>query len=228
MKLDGSYTFEAPQDIVWDALLDPVMLGAALPGSEGLEALGDDKYKAVLKVQVGPVQGVFEGTVALSKINKPDSYHMDIDGKGAPGFVKGGGDVRLEVQEGKTIMHYSGDAQVGGRIASVGQRLLESSAKALTRQSLDAIAEQIKVRVEARKAHDVAVAAAALKAEASPPPPPPAPTVIKPPSRVKFTLGVMGGVFADLIPAPYRPVVIGTAVIILVLIIYALARAIFH
>src|SRR6476660_8912854 len=110
MKLDGSYTFEAPQDIVWDALLDPVLLGAVLPGSEGLEPLGDDKYKVVLKVQVGPVQGVFEGTVALSNINKPDTYHMDINGKGAPGFVKGAGDVRLEVQDGTTIMHYVGDA----------------------------------------------------------------------------------------------------------------------
>src|SRR5579862_2817198 len=116
MKLEGNYTFQAPRDLVWDALQDPVLLGSVLPGSEGLEALGDDKYKAVLKVQVGPVQGTFEGTVGLADINKPESYRMDINGKGAPGFVKGTGAVRLEVQGETTIMHYEGDAQVGGKI----------------------------------------------------------------------------------------------------------------
>ena len=143
MKLEGSYTFEAPREVVWDVLLDPVLLAQVLPGSEGLEPLGDDKYKATLKIQVGPVQGVFEGTVALADINKPDSYRMDINGKGAPGFVKGGGAVRLETQGTTTIMHYTGEAQVGGRIASVGQRLLESSGKALVNQSLEAINQRL-------------------------------------------------------------------------------------
>src|SRR5437773_1550882 len=155
MKIEGDYTFEAPRDVVWDVLLDPQLLAKVLPGCEGLDPLGNDQYKAVLKIQVGPVQGVFEGTVALLDINKPDSYRMDINGKGAPGFVKGTGVVRLEPQGLTTIMHYEGDAQIGGKIASVGQRLLESSAKALVRQSLDGIAEQVRLRMEAQAAKNV-------------------------------------------------------------------------
>lgn len=211
MKLEGTYTFEAPRDVVWNALLDPVLLGAILPGCEGLEPLGDDKYKAVLKVQIGPIQGVFEGTVALSDINKPDSYRMEVNGKGAPGFVKGGGDVRLEVQDGKTLMHYQGDAQVGGRIASVGHRLLESSAKALTQQSLDAIAQQIQARMAAQKASD---------GHSQVPLP-----AVKPPSQLGFALGVARGVLADLIPAKYRLLVLGGTVAVIVLLIILLASA---
>lgn len=223
MKLEGSYTFEAPQNIVWDALLDPVLLGSVMPGSEGLEPLGDDKYKAVLKIQVGPVQGTFEGTVALADIKKPDSYRMDINGKGAPGFVKATGAVRLEAQDGKTIMHYQGDAQLGGRIASVGQRLIESSAKALTHQTLDGIAQQIQARVAAQKAQN-----AAAQGKGDTQPAASAAVAPKPPSRLSFTLGVLSKLFEEMVPAPYRPVVIGIAVVVLLLITYGLARVIFH
>src|SRR5439155_20446560 len=80
MKIEGDYTFEAPRDVVWDVLLDPQLLAKVLPGCEGLDPLGNDQYKAVLKIQIGPVQGVFEGTVSLLDINKPDSYRMDING----------------------------------------------------------------------------------------------------------------------------------------------------
>ena len=146
MKLEGTYTFDAPCEVVWQALLDPEVLGRVMPGGEALEKIGENEYKAVLKIRVGPVQGQFEGLVTLLDINPPESYRMQVSGKGAPGFMKGEGQVRLEDQGSSTLMHYSGEAQVGGRIASVGQRLLESSAKALTRQSLDGLHEQIKAR----------------------------------------------------------------------------------
>lgn len=231
MKLEGSYTFEAPREVVWDVLLDPVLLAQVLPGSEGLEPLGDDKYKATLKIQVGPVQGVFEGTVALADINKPDSYRLDINGKGAPGFVKGGGAVRLETRGTTTIMHYTGDAQVGGRIASVGQRLLESSAKALVNQSLEAINQQIKARVAAQEAQ---------KAQQSQPPSATSPksdsgsasrqsqtsaVLVKPPSQTQFALGVAKGVFADLVPAQYRPIVIAGTLVLLVILVLLIIGA---
>src|SRR5512144_1521369 len=118
MKIEGDYAFEAPRDVVWDVLLDPQLLARVLPGCEGLDPLGNDQYKAVLKIQIGPVQGVFEGTVTLLDIHKPDSYRMEINGKGAPGFVKGSGTVRLEEQAPTTTMRSVGDAQVGGKIAS--------------------------------------------------------------------------------------------------------------
>src|SRR5262245_37321960 len=149
MKLDGSYTFDAPRDVVWEALLDPEVLARVMPGCEKLEQVGENEYKGTLKIKVGPVQGAFEGLVTLSDINPPDSYHMSVDGKGGPGFMRGEGQVILEPQGDATIMHYTGEAQVGGRIASVGQRLLDSSAKALTRQSLDGLNKQIQARLQA-------------------------------------------------------------------------------
>jgi carbon monoxide dehydrogenase subunit G len=241
MKLEGSYTFEAPQDIVWDVLLDPVLLAQVLPGSEGLEPLGDDKYKATLKIQVGPVQGVFEGTVALADINKPDSYRMDINGKGAPGFVKGGGAVRLETQGTTTIMHYTGEAQVGGRIASVGQRLLESSGKALVNQSLEAINQQIKAIVAARETQKAQEAEQAKQAQQSQAAsqkfesgsasgsasgqPQTSAVLVKPPSQFQFALGVARGVFADLVPAQYRPIVIAGTVVLLIILILLIIGA---
>jgi len=153
VKLDGTYTFDAPREAVWQALLDPNVLAKVMPGCEKLERVGENEYKGMLKIRVGPVQGQFEGLVNLTDINAPESYRMQVDGKGAPGFMKGVGEVRLEDQGASTLMHYSGDAQVGGRIASVGQRLLDSSAKALTRQSLDGLNEQIKARTQTNATH---------------------------------------------------------------------------
>jgi carbon monoxide dehydrogenase subunit G len=218
MKLEGSYTFEAPRDLVWDALQDPVLLAAIMPGCEGLEPLGDDKYKTTLKIQVGPVQGVFEGDIALHDINKPDSYKMDVNGKGVPGFIKAVGSVRLEPQGETTIMHYEGEAHVGGKIASVGQRLLESSAKALTKQSLDGIAEQIKARMEAQKGQVAAQASAGLA---------PVPAS-KQTTQTQFVLGVTRHFLADAIPPERRPLAVGGGVAILALIVYVIVRLLAH
>jgi hypothetical protein len=139
MKIEGEYTFNESRDRVWKVLQNPEVLSQALPGCEALEQIGDNEYKATLNVRIGPVQGKFNGTVRLSNLNPPLSYHMMVEGQGPPGFVKGEGDVTLEEQNGSTIMRYTGDAQVGGRIASVGQRLLDSSARSLTRQGLQSI-----------------------------------------------------------------------------------------
>ena len=174
MKLEGTYTFDAPRDEVWKALMDPEVLKTIMPGCEKLEPTGQDQYKAALKIKVGPVQGKFQGNIKLDDINEPNSYSMQVDGKGPAGFVKGTGGVRLEEQGDSTLMHYSGDAQVGGRIASVGQRLLDSSAKALTRQSLDGLHEQIKARLQP-EAVTVAVGNGVTPASTPPPPRPVAP-----------------------------------------------------
>src|SRR5215813_4436523 len=126
MDIAGDYTFDAPQPLVWDALQDPNVLGAVMPGGKGFEQTGDNQYKGLLEVKVGPVQGMFQGEIRLSDIVPPEHYHIDVDGKGAPGFVKASGQMRLEARNGQTFMEYSGQAQVGGRIASVGQRLIDS------------------------------------------------------------------------------------------------------
>ncbi len=206
MKLDGTYTFDAPRDVVWQALLDPEVLTKVMPGCERLEQIGENEYKGTLKIRVGPVQGQFEGLVNLSDINAPESYRMQVDGKGAPGFMKGVGGVSLEDQGAATLMHYSGEAQVGGRIASVGQRLLESSAKALTRQSLDGLHEQIKARAQASANAPAATNAASEAASAS---------AVNAPSEIEFALGVGKHLLDDLVPTPQRPKLIAAGLVFL-------------
>ena len=155
MKIAGDYTFEAPRDLVWEALNDPNVLAQIMPGCEKLVQLGENEYEGALNIKVGPVQGVFQGLIKLTDISAPESYKMQVDGKGASGFVKGVGAVVLEDQGDTTLMHYDGDAQVGGRIASVGQRLIDSSAKSIIKQSLEGLHQYIKAKnavVEAAKA----------------------------------------------------------------------------
>jgi hypothetical protein len=139
MKLAGEYVFDAPRDSVWRALLDPVVLASVLPGCEKLELVGENEYEGILKIKVGPVQGDFKGKVKLEDLQAPSSYTMQVDGRGGPGFVKATANVRLEDRGAQTAMSYDSDAQVGGRIASVGQRLLDSSAKAIIKQSLQGL-----------------------------------------------------------------------------------------
>jgi carbon monoxide dehydrogenase subunit G len=146
MELSGSYTFEASPDEVWQAILDPEVLARALPGTETLEKIGDNEYKGSLKIKIGAIQGVYQGSVALSDLNEPESFTVRIKGRGTPGFIDGTGQARLEQQSETTVLRYEGSAQVGGRVASVGQRLIDSSAKSLIRQSLENIHAQIKAR----------------------------------------------------------------------------------
>jgi len=148
MKLAGDYLFEASVPEVWSALLDPVMLAAVMPGCEKLD-LVDGHYIGEIKVKVGPIQGKFTGKVDLQDKVEPESYTMTVDGRGAPGFVKATAQVRLAAEGVATRVHYDTDAQVGGKIATVGQRLLEASARAIVAQSLEGLHTNIKLRAQA-------------------------------------------------------------------------------
>ncbi len=193
MKIEGTYNFAAPRDLVWPMLLDPHVLTRVMPGCEKLEQIGENKFSGVLVMKVGPVQGKFDGIITLSNIQGPESYHIDVDGKGPAGFVKGGGNLRLEADNDMTIMHYEGDAQVGGKIASVGQRLLDTSARAIIRQSLEGLGQQVQAAM-------MAEAAKSLPPEEAPPPPP-APEA---PSQTQFALGVTKKFVEELVPADQR------------------------
>jgi carbon monoxide dehydrogenase subunit G len=163
MKLQGDYVFDAPVIEVWKALLDPVVLAAVMPGCERLD-LVNGQYVGELNIKVGPVQGKFSGKVDLLNMVEPSSYTMNIDGRGAPGFVKATAAVTLAKEgENSTRMTYDADAQVGGKIASVGQRLLEASSRAITKQSLEGLNDNIKIRMAAH-----AAAAPAAPVEAPP------------------------------------------------------------
>ncbi|MEO8842775.1 MAG: carbon monoxide dehydrogenase subunit G [Kofleriaceae bacterium] len=157
MKLAGDYSFEAGIQEVWDALFDPAVLAAVMPGCEKLE-LVDGAYVGEIKVKIGPIQGKFTGKVDLSDRVEPTSYKMVVDGRGAQGFVKATATIELASEGTGTKLHYDSDAQVGGKIASAGQRLVETSAKAIVKQSLEGLAENIKLRVAAHRAADVVVA----------------------------------------------------------------------
>ncbi len=146
MKVSGEYLFDGPQQLVWETLLDPEVLASVLPGCEKLDLVGENEYEGALKIKVGPVQGQFMGKVKLEDIRPPNAYTMQVDGRGAPGFVKATGHLALEAAGAQTKVTYEGDAQVGGRLASVGQRLMESSAKAIIKQSLDGLNVSVKER----------------------------------------------------------------------------------
>src|SRR4051812_8097702 len=130
MKLAGEYVFEAEIQEVWDALFDPAVLAAVMPGCEKLE-LVDGAYVGEIKVKVGPIQGKFAGKVDLLDQVPPTSYRMIVDGKGPQGFVKATATIVLAAEGTSTRIKYDSDAQVGGKIATVGQRLVETSARAI-------------------------------------------------------------------------------------------------
>ena len=129
MKMEGTYDVPAPRQKVWDAFLDPATLAQAIPGCEKLEALGNDEFKATLKIGVGGVKGTFEGKVRLSDKKAPDSYRLAAEGSGGPGFVKADTLITLSDAGGGTRVAYSADVQVGGLIASVGQRMMGGVSK---------------------------------------------------------------------------------------------------
>jgi uncharacterized protein len=129
MKLEGGYDVPAPRQKVYDAFQDPKQLKKAIPGCEKLEAVGPDEYKATMKVGVGGVKGTFEGKVRLTDKKPPESYKMAVEGSGGPGFIRGDALISLAEADGGTRVSYAADLQVGGLIASVGQRMLGGVSK---------------------------------------------------------------------------------------------------
>src|SRR5438876_10532640 len=141
MKLEGSYDVPAPRQKVWDAFLDPKELRKAIPGCEKLEALGNDEYKATLKIGVAAVKGTFEGKVRLSDKKPPESYRLAAEGSGGPGFVKADTVITFPAADGGTRVSYNADAQVGGLIAGVGQRMIGGVSKMVAEQFFNRMSE---------------------------------------------------------------------------------------
>lgn len=136
MKIDGNYTFNAPREQVWELLLNADALARALPGCRGMKEVGNHEYEAVMHIKVGPVEGTYTGKIILDELRPPQHCKMNVSGQGSAGFVQGEGTIDLEEQNGSTVMRYQGETQVGGRIASVGQRLINSVANRLINQGL--------------------------------------------------------------------------------------------
>jgi carbon monoxide dehydrogenase subunit G len=131
MDMTGEYRIPAPRAQVWAALNDPEILKASLPGCESLERLSDHEFAATVAAKVGPVRAKFNGQVTLSDLNPPESYKISGEGKGgAAGFAKGGADVRLVEENAEaTVLSYTAKADVGGKLAQLGSRLIDATAK---------------------------------------------------------------------------------------------------
>ncbi len=147
MKIEGEYTFDGPREEVWEVVRDPEVLASALPGTQSLEQVSENEYQGEMHVRIGPVAGLFSGRVLISDEVPPESLTMTVEGKGKPGFVRGTGSVQLIPQEAdKTLMQYQGDMQLGGRLASVGQRMMDSVSKSLLKQGLDSLNQALLAR----------------------------------------------------------------------------------
>jgi carbon monoxide dehydrogenase subunit G len=150
MNLNGSFTFHGPRATVYDLLQDPTVLVKALPGAKTLTKTGDDRYEGTMKVSIGPVTATeFAMSVTLSDKVPPTSFNLQIEGKGAAGFTRGTAAIELaDAPNDTTVMSYSSDVQVGGRIASVGQRLMESVGKMMMKQALESLNKALTARLQ--------------------------------------------------------------------------------
>jgi carbon monoxide dehydrogenase subunit G len=174
MQLSGEYHIPAPRDRVWSMLNDPDVLRACIPGCDSLEADGADAFKAKVTTKIGPVKASFNGAFTLSNINPPESYTITGEGKGGvAGFAKGGADINLaEDGDGGTVLTYTADAQVGGKLAQLGGRLIDSTARKMADQFFGKFSEMAAggapaeaAAPEQAKAEEGAFAAAVHSAE---------------------------------------------------------------
>jgi len=148
MKIQGTQEIHATRDRVFAALVDPEVLKRCIPGCESLEKTDENAYVAMMKAGVGAVKGKFKGTVRLENILPPIHYRMIVEGKGAPGFVKGTGEFDLTENDGTTTIAYTGEMQVGGVIAGVGQRMIEAAAKMLAAKFFSELEKQIRPEIQ--------------------------------------------------------------------------------
>ena len=146
MKVRGQYTLPAPQERVWNALLDPGVLARTLPGCESLDPSGPDEYRMKMKLAISSVQGLFDGKVKLEDQQPPNGYRLGVEGRGRIGFMNGGGALRLEPNgdnDDETVVYYEGDVKVGGLIAAVGQRLLDMTSKMMIKRFFTALSTEL-------------------------------------------------------------------------------------
>ncbi len=153
MKLSDEKRIEASREVVWQGLNDVDVLKQSIPGCDSLERVGDNQFEAEVRAKVGPVKAKFKGNVTLSDLNPPESYRISGEGKGgAAGFAKGGATVTLVEDGDATILKYDVDADVGGKLAQIGGRLLEGTSKKLAGEFFD----NFEAAIKSGKVEDVA------------------------------------------------------------------------
>jgi hypothetical protein len=144
MEITGEYRIAAPRQAVWEALNDPEVLRQCIPGCETLERVSDTEMTARVTAKIGPVTAKFTGGVTLSEIAAPDSYRISGEGKGGvAGFAKGSARVTLSESDGATLLHYDADAQVGGKLAQLGTRLVGGTARKMADDFFDRFSQLV-------------------------------------------------------------------------------------
>jgi len=144
MTMTGEYQLAAPPETVWDKLNDAEVLKASIPGCEELNKLSDTEFQAVATVKIGPVKARFKGKVHLTDLNPPNSYKISGEGEGGvAGFAKGGAVVALAPKDGGTLLSYNVEAQIGGKLAQLGQRLVNGAAKKVAAEFFKHFAAQV-------------------------------------------------------------------------------------
>ena len=144
MKVTASYQFDAPAADVWNTLTDTTALAGCIPGCEGLESIGDDQYKAVIVAGIGPVRGRFNAKISMLDQAPNRSYRLVVEGSGGGGFINGEANVTLVEENGKTTVQVDGDSHVGGPVARVGQRMMDSVAKTMMDRFFGCLQEAVK------------------------------------------------------------------------------------
>lgn len=163
MEMTGEHVIPASRDKVWDMLNDPAVLRDCIPGCTALDGSPGEGFTATVTQSIGPVKATFKGEVTLSDLNPPESYTITGNGKGGvAGFAKGGADIRLSEAEQGTRLTYKVRAQVGGKLAQLGSRLIDSTAKRLAGQFFANLEEH------ARSQQGAAVAVGATAGEPAP------------------------------------------------------------
>ena len=143
MKISGTYTLPLSQERAYAVMQDPEVLARAIPGCESLEKVGPDEYRMKMKMALASLSGAFEGKVRITEQTPPNSFRLVVEGTGRIGFVKGDGLLKLSPADaGATEVAYEGDAQVGGTIAAVGQRLIDGTAKTMIKKFFDKLAAE--------------------------------------------------------------------------------------
>jgi len=147
MEMTGERRIPAPRQTVWEALNDPDVLKASIPGCQSLEKLADDQMQATAAVKVGPISARFTGKVQLTDIDPPNGYRISGEGQGGvAGFAKGGANVGLIDDGADTLLNYHVNAQVGGKLAQLGGRLIDASAKQMADQFFDRFSAQVQAK----------------------------------------------------------------------------------
>ncbi|MEQ8710282.1 MAG: carbon monoxide dehydrogenase subunit G [Rhodospirillales bacterium] len=147
MDMSGEYRIPASRETVWQALNDPEVLRECIPGCDSLDKTSETSFEAKVTAKVGPVKAKFGGEVELTDINPPRSYKISGQGKGgAAGFAKGGAEVSLEEDGAETILRYEVNATVGGKLAQIGSRLVDSTARKMADQFFSKFVEVVSAK----------------------------------------------------------------------------------